>query len=722
MSTEHDYDLSKKVKISFKGMDYFVMPRYKDHYLNHEYERFSLQILKNDLNEHSLFVDIGGHYGAYSLYAANSAGSKVIATEPVPENFSLLSQNIKINKLENLIVAHEYAASDINGEAEFNIPWASDSAGFYEHPNAATIKKLKVTTRKFDDILKEKKADLIKIDVEGHELSVLKGLIKTLNNNPEAKLIIELNPPLLDKANVDIIEFLEYVKGLKKELYLIDEDNFTLHRITDRLDAWPKYMNEGNYANLYCVPAQGHLYLLYVSHTANLGGAELAMCEQADELRKKNIFSHIVLPTKGPLENLLIDKGIGYSVIEGYSFWATDKNTAEPGKISPQQNYSNVKAAGEIAELARDLDSTAIVNNSIVNPWGTLGAKSLGLPLIWMVHEYGDKDHNLVFSHGIDATRQFVVEESDLVVSCSDSVKESLNGNVHKDNVHTIYNFIRSQQILELAEQPIKSPFTNEKSLKLCIAGTLSEGKGQKYAIEAVSELKKAGMNIELILIGSSYDNHKKHLQALVTKLNLNENVKFLGFQDNPYPFIRASDATIVTSQCEAFGRVTAESMILGTPVIGSNTGGTAELLTDKETGLLFNSGDAESLKNAIEELAKIDTKKMTLLAKKRIEALINTDRNSTKLKELITVTKLDRHQQNKNEVLNSELLDALQELKKEIHSHKNTEEQLKESLDTISKSNEQLQESLKMITESKSWKITKPLRRTSGRLKKFKE
>jgi len=159
-----DYDLSEKIKIKFKGMSYYVMPRYTHHYLDNDYEKFSLQILKNNLSPGSLFVDIGAHYGAYSLYAAQSADSKVLAIEPVAENFELLNLNVKTNDLGGLITTHNYAASDQNGEAEFNIPWASDSAGFYEHPNAETIRTQKVQMRKIDDVIGQQPVDIIKID------------------------------------------------------------------------------------------------------------------------------------------------------------------------------------------------------------------------------------------------------------------------------------------------------------------------------------------------------------------------------------------------------------------------------------------------------------------------------------------------------------------------------------------------------------------------------
>jgi hypothetical protein len=64
------------------------------------------------------------------------------------------------------------------------------------------------------------------------------------------------------------------------------------------------------------------------------------------------------------------------------------------------------------------------------------------------------------------------------------------------------------------------------------------------------------------------------------------------------------ADALLMCSRCEALGRVTIEAMLLGKAVIGANTGGTPELITNGVTGLLYQYGDIEDLKRAIRQLA----------------------------------------------------------------------------------------------------------------------
>jgi glycosyltransferase involved in cell wall biosynthesis len=76
----------------------------------------------------------------------------------------------------------------------------------------------------------------------------------------------------------------------------------------------------------------------------------------------------------------------------------------------------------------------------------------------------------------------------------------------------------------------------------------------------------------------------------------LQDRIHFLPFQENPFRVFNALDFTLMTSDSETFGMVTLESMAQGTPVIGSNAGGTPELLNFGELGLLYQTKSAEDL------------------------------------------------------------------------------------------------------------------------------
>ena len=67
------------------------------------------------------------------------------------------------------------------------------------------------------------------------------------------------------------------------------------------------------------------------------------------------------------------------------------------------------------------------------------------------------------------------------------------------------------------------------------------------------------------------------------------ENVHFLGFRQNPYPYMKAADLVAILSEYEGLALTVAESLVAGTPVISTRTGGVAEMLSDEYGWIIEN-------------------------------------------------------------------------------------------------------------------------------------
>jgi glycosyltransferase involved in cell wall biosynthesis len=123
-----------------------------------------------------------------------------------------------------------------------------------------------------------------------------------------------------------------------------------------------------------------------------------------------------------------------------------------------------------------------------------------------------------------------------------------------------------------------------------------------------------------LSIVGSGNDEYVKSIKRLVFEKGLENNVKLLGYMDNPLHVMAESDAFLMCSRNEAFGRVTLEAMSIGCPVVGACSGGTEELLELGKYGLLYKPGDCDDLgkkildllsnKNSREEYSRISKKK----------------------------------------------------------------------------------------------------------------
>ena len=220
---QYEYDLKKFHKIIPKNQNFkmLVAPRYLHHYLQNAYEEFTVDLLLNNSKERILFIDIGAHYGFYSLLLAKThKKNKIIAFEPVPENYEIIKRNLWLNNFENIEV-HNLAVSNKDEIRRFNISEASDLCGFYQHPLAKTIKEIEVRTVALDNFIKDppKVSTIIKIDTEGHEGYVLEGMRNFLRNIEDVKLILEFNPKMLTKAGYEQEKFLEGIYHSGFDIY-----------------------------------------------------------------------------------------------------------------------------------------------------------------------------------------------------------------------------------------------------------------------------------------------------------------------------------------------------------------------------------------------------------------------------------------------------------------------------------------------------------------------
>jgi glycosyltransferase involved in cell wall biosynthesis len=123
--------------------------------------------------------------------------------------------------------------------------------------------------------------------------------------------------------------------------------------------------------------------------------------------------------------------------------------------------------------------------------------------------------------------------------------------------------------------------------------GSLLPVKGFDQLLEAMAILREQELACHLQIAGSGPEEAR--LKKLIQDRQLTENVELLGFQSNPYPYLKHCDAFVLSSLSEALPTVIAEAMILGKPIVSTNCSGADELLGDREYGLVCEQG-AEQL------------------------------------------------------------------------------------------------------------------------------
>lgn len=180
-------------------------------------------------------VDVGADMGYYSLLFANKVGptGKVIAFEPIPLAKALLDENIRINKLTN-VLSYQFAISDRTGKAVLESPLKKSRVSLQK--TQAMNDDIEIEIRHFDEwqiAMAIGVINMVKIDVEGAELMVLMGMRNTLVAQRPA-LLIEIHPDQLPHFGHTVKDLLTFLKDLDYEATPIDRPEmvFDLGNIT----------------------------------------------------------------------------------------------------------------------------------------------------------------------------------------------------------------------------------------------------------------------------------------------------------------------------------------------------------------------------------------------------------------------------------------------------------------------------------------------------------
>lgn len=184
-----------------------------------------LRIMISECSDKSVIFDIGSNVGRYSITLASYfPNASIHAFEPNPLAIQRLEKNIACNAFEERITTHNIGISNDNCQMIFYVADpivnSSFSRQYILRKGKKVVNEIKVRVQSLDWLILNGRVpipDYIKIDVEGHEIEVLEGAIKTLQiHSPvlliethikEGKNTKRLIKPILKKANYHIISY-----------------------------------------------------------------------------------------------------------------------------------------------------------------------------------------------------------------------------------------------------------------------------------------------------------------------------------------------------------------------------------------------------------------------------------------------------------------------------------------------------------------------------------
>jgi FkbM family methyltransferase len=215
------------------------------------YEAAETDFLLNVFRPGMTFVDVGANIGYYTALAIDRIGvsGRIIAIEPEPENFEYLNRTVRANRAKHVVCVRKGASDQ---EGRLTLYTSSGNRGDNRlYRNDLADGSYEVETSTLDTILDEQgilSADLIKIDVQGFEGQVLRGMRQTLRRSGRLVMLLEFWPFGLECAGTRPLDFLNELEAGGLELFELAGKR-KLQRLKNKPDLIARYSGR-RYANL----------------------------------------------------------------------------------------------------------------------------------------------------------------------------------------------------------------------------------------------------------------------------------------------------------------------------------------------------------------------------------------------------------------------------------------------------------------------------------------
>ena len=302
------------------------------------------------------------------------------------------------------------------------------------------------------------------------------------------------------------------------------------------------------------------------------GGAEkllLDLCRKVD--KEKFVVSIIVFERDNPLKAQFEAAGIHVEFFE-------KKGKFDRGIVEQMATY-----------LKNENPDVVHTHLFAADFWGGQAALRAGVAKIVSTKHDNMSEGCVRNFLGRRMRRQF-----DRVIAISQATQKFLikKEKIAENKTVVIYNGIDVNKFMVEDSQILQSDV-----IRFGCIGRLSREKGFTYLVRAMHFLKNKDWHLTLVGDGQE----RKELEQMAHVVDDQGRIEFAGMVEDVRPQLAEMDVLVLPSVSEGLGLVILEAALAGKFVIGSNVGGIPEIITDKETGLLFSAKNLEQLVRALD-------------------------------------------------------------------------------------------------------------------------
>ena len=356
--------------------------------------------------------------------------------------------------------------------------------------------------------------------------------------------------------------------------------------------------------------------VLFVDHTATLGGGELALLALVRHLDRTRYLPVVLLCTEGPLADLLREADVETHILPlAKSVLHTHKETLTAGSLLRLKDGARMLAyIARMARFIRTANVALVHTNSLkADVIGGIAARLAGKPVLWHIRDRIEEDY--LPRKVVTIFRRMCRILPNFVVANSHATLQTLQLG-RKSPQDVVYSGIEPEAYRAVVPAPCRAAAatSSEETLppsppqrRIGLIGRITPWKGQHIFLQAAAQLCLQFPDVVFQIIGTPLhgeEAYEHELHVLAQTLALQDRVEFLGFRRDIPALLAGMDILVHASTTgEPFGQVVVQGMAAGKPVIATRGGGIPEIVREGETGLLVPMASVTALKEAMEYL-----------------------------------------------------------------------------------------------------------------------
>ena len=343
--------------------------------------------------------------------------------------------------------------------------------------------------------------------------------------------------------------------------------------------------------------------IIFIANSEKMGGGNKSLISICRSLRERGDIPIVFVPAEGRLSMELTKLKIRYQIIQTRFY---DKPSARIAWM-----FAKI-----LLLLVKERPNLIHANDVYCYKYFSLAAKLLNIPILCHFRHFISGN---IGEYLLDVPPTLCLFNSEYNLKRTLALNPTL---FDESRSMVLYNFFHEKEYYPHNDESSFRELFNNKSdvFLMLVIGNINPGKGHLDLVAAARSLQLTGFfasypNVKFVIVGEDVTNSgiATEMQEQIEKAKLAEYFIFTGFVTNTKPAFAASNAVLIPSIEEPFGRVAVEAVLARKPVVARNNSGLSEILSPLNAPVLTDDDSIESLTRAIALRVKKEAKESLL-------------------------------------------------------------------------------------------------------------